>query len=356
MKKTSINLFIIIVLSFTLISCEKILVGTEPTNTPESNFEVFWQDMDKSFSFFAYRNIDWDSVYRVHRPTINAQTTDDELAKVFNAMISKFKVGHLDISDIKTRKTIANGLTNVDSRTYLGVRNINNVLQYIDNRQLIKTTIVGRGEVTLFTFGGIKGTDWGYIDIDNMLGQSADYEKIDDILAILKDKKGIIIDVRNNSGGNSGYSASVAGRFFKENQLIGYIKFKNGVNRNDFTDWQCMEYSKVGKENYQGKVILLTSRLTGSATETFVKIMRDLPNVTSLGDTTWGSIGNRPVNKTLPNGWFYRFPTAVEVDKNKQSNEGIGFAPDIFVLNTPQSIATGKDLMLEKAIEVLKNK
>ncbi|TAH17973.1 MAG: hypothetical protein EAZ08_12285 [Cytophagales bacterium] len=354
MKKIVAKSFTIIFLSFALLGCEKILVGTEPA-LPELVFETFWQDMDKNFSFFSYRNIDWDSVYRAYRPKVNAQTTDDELAKIFDAMISKFKVGHLDIADIRNR-TVANGLPNVDSRTYLGNARAY-TLSYIENLQNTKVNVFNAGESILFYYGGVKNTDFGYIFISTMFGQSSDFEKIDEILNGLKNKKGIIIDVRNNGGGNSNNGALVAGRFFKETQFVGYIKYRlAGGKRSDFTDWQRMEYPKVGKENYQGNIVLLTSRSSGSATETFVKVMRGLPNVTTVGDTTWGSIGNNPVYKTLPNRWNYRFPTAVEVDKDKKSNEGIGFAPDIFILNTLQAQAEGRDLMLEKAIEVLKNK
>jgi hypothetical protein len=44
------------------------------------------------------------------------------------------------------------------------------------------------------------------------------------------------------------------------------------------------------------------------------------------------------------------------VDRDKKSNEGIGFAPNVFILNTPQAQAEGRDLMMEKAIEELKKK
>jgi hypothetical protein len=44
------------------------------------------------------------------------------------------------------------------------------------------------------------------------------------------------------------------------------------------------------------------------------------------------------------------------VDRDKKSNEGIGFAPNVFILNTPRAQAEGRDLMMEKAIEVLRQK
>jgi carboxyl-terminal processing protease len=49
-------------------------------------------------------------------------------------------------------------------------------------------------------------------------------------------------------------------------------------------------------------VVVLTSRSTASAVESFVMSMRVLPHTTIAGDATGGGVGD-PVFRELPNGW-----------------------------------------------------
>jgi len=46
---------------------------------------------------------------------------------------------------------------------------------------------------------------------------------------------GIIIDVRNNGGGNLSNSSTLASRFTNEKVLTGYIRHKTGKGHSDFS-------------------------------------------------------------------------------------------------------------------------
>ncbi len=43
--------------------CDEMIVGSDPENTPENNFVIFWKDFDMYYAQFSLRHIDWDSVY-----------------------------------------------------------------------------------------------------------------------------------------------------------------------------------------------------------------------------------------------------------------------------------------------------
>ena len=47
---------------------------------------------------------------------------------------------------------------------------------------------------------------------------------------------GLIIDVRNNGGGNLTTAQKLAARFTNEKVLVGYIRHKTGPGHNDFSD------------------------------------------------------------------------------------------------------------------------
>jgi C-terminal processing protease CtpA/Prc len=78
----------------------------------------------------------------------------------------------------------------------------------------------GAPQKSLFEYRTCQNADIGYLIIPTFSGQGegltiADsrYLVIDDILSRWKNMKGIIIDVRWNSGGNSINAETVAGRF-----------------------------------------------------------------------------------------------------------------------------------------------
>ena len=90
MKKLIYIFSLVIILS----SCDKILMESEPTDDPITNFEHLWTTADEKYSFFDYKDVDWDAVYPVKT---NASLTDypdgSELstaAKDFQSAYSKF--------------------------------------------------------------------------------------------------------------------------------------------------------------------------------------------------------------------------------------------------------------------------
>jgi C-terminal processing protease CtpA/Prc len=85
----------------------------------------------------------------------------------------------------------------------------------------------------------------------------------------------------------------------------------------------------------------------------FVMAMQVLPNVTIVGDTTGGGVGN-PIFRELPNGWSYRLSTEIEADAQGRIVEGAGVVPDVPVLTTVADSANGIDRMLEKGIEIIR--
>jgi hypothetical protein len=51
--------------SVLFLSCEEMLLGPEPENTPKSNFEIFWKRFDENYALFPVKNVNWDSLHTV---------------------------------------------------------------------------------------------------------------------------------------------------------------------------------------------------------------------------------------------------------------------------------------------------
>jgi C-terminal processing protease CtpA/Prc len=177
---------------------------------------------------------------------------------------------------------------------------------------------------------------------------------IDDILSQWKDKKGIIIDVRGNSGGNWINAETIAGRFADRSRIYSFRRQKTGPGKDDFSSWKSSSVEPKGSHQFLKPVVVLTSRATSSSAEMFVMAMQVLPNVTIVGDTTGGGVGN-PIYRELPNGWTFRLSTEIAADAQGRVMEGVGVFPDIPIVTTVVDSANGIDRILERGIEILKN-
>ncbi|MFP4013706.1 MAG: S41 family peptidase [Chitinispirillaceae bacterium] len=190
----------------------------------------------------------------------------------------------------------------------------------------------------------------GYIRIVSFQGDGWGRE-IDPIIKTLTHCKGVIIDVRNNGGGNSQNAERIASRFADSTRLAAYIKWRNGPEHDDHSQL-IPYYVRPADWTYSGPVVLLTDRGCFSSTEMFVLYMRHIPSVTVIGDTTGGSSGN-PISRQLPNGWYYSISRWVEYTSDMELVEGNGIAPDKVITVTVEDVAARRDPILEKGVEMI---
>ena len=100
-------------------------------------------------------------------------------------------------------------------------------------------------------------------------------------------------------------------------------------------------------------VVVLTNRVTYSAGNFFTAMMKAIPDVTIMGDTTGGG-GGVPLGWELPNGWFFNFSNSITSLPDGFIIED-GIEPDINVQISDSDLVAGKDTILEEAIKLLKS-
>ena len=206
----------------------------------------------------------------------------------------------------------------------------------------------------MYTYGELEDK-LGYLYISTFSGHEDIYRRIDYVLLQFNwyGVKGIVIDIRDNVGGNTASSDYIASRFADKKRLYEYVQWRNGPEHSDFTELIPHYVEPSEKQRFNKPVVVLTNRNCFSTAEAFVLAMRTFPNVTIVGDTTGGGAGN-PIMRELPNGWVYRIPRWIAYTPDMESYEGIGLAPDINVDITFNDAKNGRDTILDKAIEVLK--
>ena len=113
---------------------------------------------------------------------------------------------------------------------------------------------------------------------------------LSDMLQELAICKGLIIDVRNNSGGQLTNADRIAARFTNKKVLTGYICHKTGPGHSDFSEPYPVYLEPSGSVRWQKPVCVLTNRSSYSATNDFVNTMKQLENITIVGDRTGGRL------------------------------------------------------------------
>ena len=341
--KYSILFFIIISFS----GCEKLFFEHDISNTPINSFEIFWSDFDKFYPSFGIKYIDWDSVYSIYRPKITDQTTGIELYNILSGMIKPFKDGHI---------TLVSNYGQCNSYTM--------PTEYYGNMRIYPQSYLSSFEINSsnITYWSLKNYNIGYISINtfNIKSKTFVYADnsflvIDDIIKQFKDKDGIIIDLRWNSGGLPANVETIVNRFTDKKRLYIKLRSKNGPGKNDFSEWIDCYIEPKGSEQFLKPVVVLTSKSTGSAAEWFTLAMKTLPNIKVVGDTTAGCFSPK-VERELPNGWSFTLSSKIAISADMVQYEGFGIPPDFTVLNTKDDFTSKRDAMLEKGIEVIVTK
>ncbi|MFU8806778.1 MAG: peptidase, partial [Bradymonadaceae bacterium] len=80
------NRLMILLVIFSM-GCSDWMLGEDPVNGPEENFEIFWKSFDRHYAHFEIKDVDWRGLYEVHRPQVGPQTTEEELFEVMASLI-----------------------------------------------------------------------------------------------------------------------------------------------------------------------------------------------------------------------------------------------------------------------------
>ena len=313
------------------------------TSSPEANFETLWKEFDTRYSFFEIKKIDWGALYTLYRPQVTSTTSDAQLFQIMSSMLSNLKDGHVNLT------------TSVGTYAYTGWYS-----QYPANS--LGTSVVARYFSVDYgtTAGGYlryaKITDSiGYLYIGPILtgDQTLWSQSIDVIINTLKDCKGIVVDIRSNGGGSDALGNIVAGRFADQLRTYSFVRWRNGPNHSNFTDYQAATIEPQGPRQFTKPVALLTNRRCFSSAEGTILMMKALPNVTQIGDTTGGGSAN-PITLTLPNGWSYRVSRWIQYTAQKTVFEGTGLPPNLPIWISLADSVAGRDAILERAIQFLR--
>jgi C-terminal processing protease CtpA/Prc len=161
----------------------------------------------------------------------------------------------------------------------------------------------------------------------------------------LGDTRGLILDLRNNRGGKGDRANEVASWFltspmekppvYHEGRLLRFLPLRP----------KPTPYTKP--------VVVLVNGASFSEAERFAEIMKQVPTVRLVGETTGGGSAGGGNRFVLPNGRVFSFGTYDYRRYDGSPWEGQGIEPDLLVFQTPAHVAAGRDRQLEVALRLL---
>ena len=174
--------------------------------------------------------------------------------------------------------------------------------------------------------------------------------------------KGMILDVRFNSGGNSDHAYAIAGALTDEPlkaskwKSLSYVPAYRSWGRP--TGWieggPAVIEPRQGKR-YSGPLVVLTGPATFSAAEDFLVPLQYSGRAVLVGERTAGSTGN-PIVVAMPGGGTFRVVSKRDVFPDGREFVGIGISPDVEAHPTRGDLFQGADPVLQKGLEVIKDR
>lgn len=351
---------------------------TTPDSGPEASFEALWHLFDENYGFFDERGVDWNAAYEEYRPRVTPDTSDDELIEIFAEMLLPFDDGHVYVFDPSSGRGFLGGSLGEVWEQWaeqhegddLGENPIDPRGAFTsDLRDYVLTEVLsGRGEsgaYGLLHWGwldSLEGLEDGiaYLDVHAMGSYEVSLSIVEATAVIdeamarvmrdLGDAEGFIVDVRFNEGGLDSIGYAIAGWFASEAQLIS--------RKRSFIDgeWSAALDIHVSPRPgaYTGPVVLLMGKNSISAAETFAIAMNALPNVTSVGTNTYGSLSDA-LGRMLPNGWLVSGSNELYESPEGDRYEAVGVPPDVPVEFDPSaSFYEQLALTLARGVELLR--
>jgi hypothetical protein len=189
----------------------------------------------------------------------------------------------------------------------------------------------------------------GYLEFLNFMDEELGADTVAAAMNFISNTDALIIDMRNNGGGNPAMVALVCSYLFGPEPVhLNDLYWREGNRTDEF--WTKKDLP--GKRYLNKDVYVLTSKRTFSGAEEFTYNLKNLKRATIVGETTGG--GAHPGGGFRLSEHFGMFvPTGRAISPITKTNwEGTGVTPDVSV-PADQALLTARLMALKKSLASL---
>ena len=182
----------------------------------------------------------------------------------------------------------------------------------------------------------------GYIRLSSFMGRNVGTE-FKDVIINYKDKEGIILDLRANTGGLLNNAIYIADLFLDDEIIV------STVDRDGYKDT-----SRSSRKYFSSQpLVVLINGGSASASEILSGALKDNQRAILVGENTFGKGLVQEVKNLAPFGAGLNITVQKYLTPNGTDINKKGIAPDIEVKLTMQNVKDKNDIQLKKAQEVL---
>lgn len=182
----------------------------------------------------------------------------------------------------------------------------------------------------------------GYVRLSSFMGRNVGTE-FKDVMLEFKDKEGIILDLRANTGGLLNNAIYIADLFLDDEIIV------STVDRDGYKDT-----SRSSKKYFSSQpLVVLINGGSASASEILSGALKDNQRAILIGENTFGKGLVQEVKNLTPFGAGLNITVQKYLTPNGTDINKKGIAPDIEVKLTIEDAKNKNDVQLKKAQEVL---
>jgi carboxyl-terminal processing protease len=170
----------------------------------------------------------------------------------------------------------------------------------------------------------------------------------------LRDARGLVIDLRDNGGGEAESMIDIASAFLPAGTRLGTFTDRDGRTVDAPRARRTMLFAAEEITNFGGALVVLTGGRTASAAEIFVAALKDAGRARVLGEQTCGCVLAIRTRHQLPDGGLLDVSEMDYRTARDRRLEGTGIAPDEIVEPTRRDIEDHRDPALARAVAILR--
>lgn len=369
-----------------------------------TNFERLWRAVDRAYPYFEQKGVNWQGVYDRYLPRVQSAGSSQEYFQAISEMLAELKDGHTNLQNPYIGASCCFGTTRQIEGQPVVVSPGKFARQAGMQPGAVLITVNGQPAVDLVSaYRSPRGASsaqqaqyWAFLHLldipenltlpvtfqnpgaqpqdaklvfvqekyDTGPRPSVTWEKLpsgigrinltrfwtedDDVIADfgraldeLMDTPGIIIDVRENGGGDSRMADAIAGRFLESTFVYGTEVHRLRLPMFGFKH-QFDYLVKPVAPRYTGKLAVLIDVGCASTTEQFILALSESGRARTFGRTTAGTSGN-PIIFQLSEGGAARFSTGALYRLDGTLLEGKGIEPDVPVRWSINDVAEERD-------------
>ncbi|MFN0136788.1 MAG: S41 family peptidase [Phycisphaerae bacterium] len=298
-----------------------------PKLTPEQNraaIDALRTAINDRYAYRDHKRVDWKKAFEEFSPKLLASESPAAFAREAAKLLALAKDLHntLRVGEqvLATGKRAVSA--NADKRVLPKV-----VPEFTQINDVVWTGKFDDG------VGYINITAWGSDDRENFDALYAALDK-------LTEAKGIIVDVRFNSGGDETLARDFASCFVTKKAVYSKNKYRDPSTADGWGPVydRDVEPHKTRKP-FAGRVALLIGVANMSSCESFILMMKTSPRVKLFGEKTYGSTGN-PKPHDLGNGVTAVLSSWYDMTAAGTVVEDHGISPDVEVKTKPTDFAS----------------